>query len=145
MDSQAMNKFDCLLGDWDLEYHIPKSSLSEAGSDSGVGSFTKVLDGMYVVFDYSTTSGSEAKGIFAWDDKARIYRYWWFENSGQFLSASCNFVNDDTLAMNWHDSLLVQTFSRDGPDRVVLRMSVPADAGGYDLVLEVILTRKQSL
>ena len=142
MHSEAMNKFEFLLGDWNLEYRIPKSIFSEAGSDSGTGSFTRALNGKYVFFDYSTKAGFGAHAIFAWDDKAKAYRFWWFENSGNFSAATCNFVDDETLAMNWHDSLLVQTFAKDGPNRVILRMQNPAAQGRYELVLEVIFTRK---
>lgn len=142
MDTDAMNRFEFLLGEWKLEYKIPKSIFSELGSDLGIGSFKKILDGKYVSFEYSTESGSEAKGIFTWDDKVKVYRYWWFENSGNFLAATCNFINDQTLAMNWHDSLLTQTFYRDGADRVILKMQYPAEQGGYKLVLEVTFTRK---
>ena len=142
MDFEAMKKFDFLLGDWILEYRIPKSSFHEAGSDSGIGSFKKALNGKYVFFEYSTKTGSEANGIFAWDDKVKVFRYWWFENSGNFLTATCNFINDDTLAMNWHDTLLVQTFTRDSKDRIILRMQSPDAQGGYEVVLEVIFTRK---
>jgi hypothetical protein len=137
-----MNKLDFLLGDWNLEYRIPKSAFSEAKSDSGVGSFTKALNDKYIVFDYSTKSGSEAKGIFAWDEKLKMYRYWWFENSGSFLTATCNFLNDKVLAMNWHDTLLVQTFTKDGPDRIVLNMQYPSAQDGYEKMLEVIFTRR---
>ncbi len=137
-----MNKFEFLLGSWDLEYRIPKSIFSEAGSDMGIGSFTRALNDKYVFFEYSTKSGGEAKGIFAWDEKIKIYRYWWFENSGSFQSATCNFINEGTIAMNWHDTLLVQTFTKESADRVVLKMEYPAEKGGYELVLEVILTRR---
>jgi hypothetical protein len=137
-----MNKLDFLLGDWNLEYRIPKNAFSEAKSDSGIGSFTKALNDKYVVFDYSTKSGSEAKGIFAWDEKLKMYRYWWFENSGSFLTATCNFLNDKVLAMNWHDTLLVQTFTKDGPDRIILNMQYPSAQDGYEKMLEVIFTRR---
>jgi hypothetical protein len=142
MNSDAMDKFRFLLGNWDLEYRIPESILSPAGSDSGTGSVSRALNDKYVIFEYSTASGSEAKGIFAWDEKIKAYRYWWFENSGNFLSATCNFIHDEILAMNWHDSLLVQTFTKEGKDKVVLRMQYPSQKGGYDPVLEVILSRK---
>ena len=142
MDSDAMKKFEFLLGDWNLEYQIPKSIFSEAGSDSGVGSFRRALNAKYVIFDYSTKTGGEAKGIFAWDDKLKVYRYWWFENSGNFSTATCNFINDEIIAMNWHDTLLVQTFVRESPDRVVLKMQHPAVQGGYELVLEVRFTKR---
>ena len=142
MNTNAMNKFEFLLGTWDLDYKIPKSDFSEPGTDKGTGTFTKIMNDRYVLFEYSTQSGSEAKGIFAWDDKVKIYRYWWFENSGSFLAATCNFIDDTTLAMNWHDSVLVQTFTRETLDRVVLKMQYPAAKGGHEPVMEVILTRK---
>jgi hypothetical protein len=142
MNSNAMEKFEFLLGNWNLEYRIPKSTFSEAGTDTGIGSFRRMLNDRYVIFEYSTHSGGEAKGIFARDDKAKVYKYWWFENSGSFLTATCNFINDDTLAMNWHDSLLVQTFVKDGPERIILKMQHPSVKMGYDLILEVIFTRK---
>jgi hypothetical protein len=142
MNPDIFNKFDFLLGDWNLEYRIPKSIFSDPGSDTGHGSFRKILNDSYILFEYTTASDSEAKGIFAHDNKLNSYRYWWFENSGNFLSATCNFIDDNTLTMNWHDSLLVQTFVRESPDRVVLKMQYPAALGGYELVLEVIFTRK---
>jgi hypothetical protein len=138
-----MDKFEFLLGEWHLEYRVPKSTLSAARSDEGAGSFQRVLDGKDVSFDYSTKAGSRAHGIFAWDERAKVYRYWWFENSGNFLSATCNFLDNGMLAMNWHDSLLVQTFTRVYPERVVLKMQAPDTQGGYELVLEVIFTRRE--
>jgi hypothetical protein len=143
MHLETMNKFEFLLGNWNLEYRIPRSTFGEAGTDSGTGSFRRALNDKYVFFDYSTKAGSGAHAIFAWDDKVKVYRFWWFENSGNFSTATCNFSDDETLAMNWHDSLLVQTFSKDGSDRVILRMQNPTARGGYELVLEVILTRKE--
>jgi hypothetical protein len=142
MKSEALEKFGFLLGSWNLEYIIPKSNFSEARSDTGSGSFKKILTDKYILFEYSTESGGEAKGIFAWDDKTKIYRYWWFENSGSFATATCNFIDDETLAMNWHDTLLVQTFMKESPDKIVLKMKYPSTQGGYDLIMEVILTKK---
>ena len=143
MHLETMDKFEFLLGNWNLEYRIPRSTFGEAGTDSGTGSFRSALNDKYVFFDYSTKAGSGAHAIFSWDDKVKVYRFWWFENSGNFSTATCNFIDDETLAMNWHDSLLVQTFSKDGSDRVILRMQNPTAQGGYELVLEVILTRKE--
>jgi hypothetical protein len=142
MNTGNLDKFEFLYGDWNLEYRIPKTIYSDSGTDSGNGSFKKILKDNYVLFEYSTQSGSEAKGIFAWDDKIKVYRYWWFENSGNFLSATCNFVNNETLAMNWHDTLLVQTFVKEGPDKVVLKMQHPSAQNEYELILEIIFTRK---
>ena len=142
MATDLMNKFEFLLGDWNLEYRIPKSAFSEARSDSGVGSFTRMFDDKFVVFDYTTKSGGAAKGIFARDEKLNMYRYWWFENSGAYQTATCDFISDDVLAMNWHDTLFVQTFTKVGPDRVVLRMQQPAIGGEYETILEVLFTKK---
>lgn len=140
-----MEKFDFLIGNWNLEYRVPKSAFSEAATGRGIGAFKRALDDKYVYFDYScslTTGEGEAHAIFAWDEKAKMYRYWWFESSGNFLTASCNFVNNETLFLNWHDTLLIQTFTKAGPDKVVLRMENPNSEGKYELILEVIFTRK---
>lgn len=141
MNQDNLDKFEFLIGDWNLEYKIPKSIFSDQATDSGFGTFKKILNDQYILFEYSTKSGGEAKGIFAWDDKLNLFRYWWFENSGSFQSATCNFINDETLAMNWHETLLVQTFTKENSDKVVLKMKYPADNKRYDLVLEVIFTR----
>ncbi len=140
-----MEKFGFLIGDWNLEYKVPKSAFSEAATGSGSGTFERALDDKYVYFDYSASVGGqkgEAHAIFAWDEKAKVYRYWWFESSGNFLTATCNFVNGNILFLNWHDSLLKQTFKKINQNKVVLRMEHPNSEGEYELVLEVIFTRK---
>ena len=142
MNSDKLKKFEFLIGDWDLESRIPKSIFSEPATDTGVGSFKKILKDNYVQFEYSNKSGVAAKGIFAWDEKIKMYRYWWFENSGNFSNATCDFINDKTLAMNWHDTLLVQTFVQESQDEVVLKMQYPDDNEGYKLVLEVMFKKR---
>jgi len=143
-----MEKFEFLLGDWNLEYRIPKSTYSEAATGSGTGTFKRALNGAYVYFDYSCVISltpeqtGRAHAIFAWDEKSRVYRFWWFENSGNFLTATCNFINDETLSMNWHDTLLIQTFTKKDSNNVVLRMEHPIAQGKYELILEVLFTRK---
>lgn len=143
-----MDKFDFLLGDWNLEYRVPKSAFSDEGKGFGEGTFKRALDDKYVYFDYSAslslTPGQTGKAhaIFAWDEKAKVYRYWWFESSGNFLLATCYFVNDDTLFLNWHDTLIIQTFTKDGPNKVILRMEHPVAQGKYELIMEVIFTKK---
>ncbi len=143
-----MDKFDFLLGNWNLEYRIPNSTFSKAGTGTGTGAFKRALDDKYVCFDYSCTTslapGQEGKAhaIFAWDQKVKVYRFWWFENSGTFQTATCNFVNNETLFLNWHDTLLTQTFTKIDPDKIVLRMEQPDAKGKYELIMEVILTRK---
>jgi len=152
----VMDKFEFLLGDWNLESRIPKSAFSEAATGSATGTFKRALDDKYVFFDYSSTTPDEiggAHGIFAWDEKAGFYRYWWFESSGSFQNATCNFINDDTLFMNWNDTLLIQTFRKVDKDKVILRMehptsdpatpeATPAAGGKYGLILEVIFTKQ---
>jgi len=142
---KAMEKFEFLLGDWDLEYRIPKSSMSQADTGTGSGTFKRFLDDKYVTFDYScslTTGQGQAHAIFVWDQKAKLYRFWWFENSGNFAQATCNFLNDKALFLNWHDSLLVQSFRAVEPDKIILRMEQPTPEGEYELVMKVIFTRK---
>ena len=142
-----MEKFNFLLGSWKLEYKIPKSQFHEAatGIGTGTGTFKRALDNKYVYFDYSSIV-NEQKGqthaIFAWDEKTKVYRYWWFESSGNFLTATCNFVNDETLFLNWHDTLLIQTFKKTGVNKVILKMENPNAEGEYELILEVIFTRE---
>jgi hypothetical protein len=140
-----MKKFNFLLGTWEMEYNIPKSSFSEATTGTGQGIFGRALDDKYVYFDYSTLidgKKGQAHGVFAWDEKSKTYKYWWFESSGNFSTATCNFINDETLFMNWHDSLLVQTFKKVSSNKVILRMENPNSEGEYILILEVIFTRK---
>lgn len=148
--SNVMDKFDFLLGNWNLESRIPKSAFSEAAKGTGAGTFKRALNDKYVYFDYTGSlktgdkAGKEggAHGIFAWDEKANAYRYWWFESSGNFMEATCNFVNDETLFMNWHNTLIIQTFTKVSANKVILRMEHPVAQEKYELILEVILTRK---
>ena len=144
-DSKMMEKFNFLLGNWSLEYNVPKSAFSEAMTGTGFGTFKRALDDKYVYFDYSSLINNEkgqAHAIFAWDEKAKIIRYWWFENSGNYLTATCKFINEEILFLNWHDTLLIQTFKKINPNKVVLRMENPNSDGNYELILEVIFTRK---
>jgi hypothetical protein len=141
-----MERFEFLLGDWNLEYKIPKSSLGEADSGSGTGTFKRALDDKYVILEYTCTlrthGRGQAQGIFAWDDKSKVYRFWWFESSGNFSEATCNFIDDKTLFLTWHDTLLTQTFTKTGADKVILKMEQPRPAGKSELLMEVIFTRK---
>jgi len=83
-----------------------------------------------------------AHEIFAWDKKSKVYRFWWFESSGNFTKATCNFVNDKILFLNWHDSILIQTFRKISSNKVILRMENPNSEGKYELILKVIFTRE---
>ena len=140
-----MEKFNFLLGNWDMESNIPKSVFSEAATGTGNGTFKRALDDKYVYFDYSSLNINQkvqAHAIFALDEKAEIIRFWWIESSGNFQTATCKFISKDILYLNWHDTLLRQTFKKIDSDKVVLRMENPDSNGDYELILEVIFTRK---
>ena len=144
-NENAMDKFEFLLGDWDMEYNIPESSMSKAYTGRASGTFKRFMNDKYVTFDYSDTPAEgqgKAHGIFTWDEKSKIYRYWWFENSGNFDQATCNFLGDNALFMNWNGSLFVQSFRAVDPDKVILRMEHPTPEGDYELAMEVTFTRK---
>lgn len=108
-----MARLEFSLGDWNLVYTVPRSRFSEAGTGTGTGTFRRALHDKYVYFDYTcslTTGDSKAHGIFAWDPRAKRYRYWWFEDSGSISEASGDFIDDNTLFLKWHDTRLIQTF-----------------------------------
>ena len=143
---RPIDKFNFLIGQWQLKYEIPKSIFSEKDKGEGTGEFKKVLKDTYVTFNYRAklrSSETSAKGIFAWDDKSKLYRYWWFEDSGNFSSATCNFINDDTLSFNWHDSLMVQSFKKESDSEIILRMMYPSNEIKYNIVLKVTLIRDE--
>ena len=129
-----------------MKYNVPKSRLSEPATGTGFGIFRWALNDKYIYFDYScslTTGEGEAHGIFAWDPITKLYRYWWFEDSGSFSDAAGDFVNDETLFLKWHATSLIQTFKRMEDDRLILRMEDKAMKGKYELILEVLFTRKK--
>jgi len=140
-----MKKFEFLLGTWNLDYRVPKSRLSESAPAAGKGTFKRVLNDRYVSFDYevagSTGGRTQAHAIFAWDEKSKLYRYWWFEDSGNFLAAACHFLEDGSLFLSWQDTPFVQTFRKTGPDQVTLWMGQPEAGGRHETVLEVVMTR----
>ncbi|MCJ7552266.1 MAG: hypothetical protein MUO34_00150 [Ignavibacteriaceae bacterium] len=141
-----MDKFNFLLGTWKLHYKVPKSHFSDVDIGEGEGEFKRILNNQYVTFDYSaklSNSEGAAYAIFAWDEKSQIYRYWWFEDSGEFMKATCNFINENTLCLNWHNSLLVQTFSRIENGNILLEMRYPSNKNDYEIILEVVFTKKE--
>ncbi|MHC4539289.1 MAG: hypothetical protein ACYTEK_08410 [Planctomycetota bacterium] len=142
---EPMDPLGFLLGDWNLAYTVPRSSFSEAATGTGSGTFRRALHDKYVYFDYScslTTGDSQAHGVFAWDPKAKVYRYWWFEDSGSFSEAAGDFIDDNTLFLKWHDTHLIQTFKRVDGDRILLKMEDRTPSGRYELALEVMFTRR---
>jgi len=139
-----MKKFDSFIGKWELAFNVPESIFSKADKGHGTGELKRELNNKYVMFDYSsqlTVGKGSAHGIFAWDEKINAYRYWWFEDSGSFMTATCNFINDKTLLMNWENSLLIQTFTVEGPNKIFLSMDHPSPEGKYIPVLEVVFRK----
>jgi hypothetical protein len=143
--SNPMDKFNFLIGTWKMDSKVPKSQFSEEDKGQGEGEFTRILNDRYVTFDYKaqySKGKGAAHGIFAWDEKSQIYRYWWFEDSGAFDQATCNFIDDNTLCLNWHNSILVQSFSRINDKKIVLEMRYPSNKTDYKIVLEVVFSKK---
>jgi len=122
-----MEKFEFLLGDWDMEYRVLKSSMSEAATGNGNGTFKKFLDDQYVLFDYSyslTTGPGQAHAIYAWDEKTKLYRSWWFENSGNFSQATCNFLGDNGTVKEYPYGLVrIEFMGETTAGRVIFRES----------------------
>lgn len=69
-----MDKFEFLLGTWNMEYRVPKSSFSKEDNGIGTGEFKKALNDKYVMFDYSaelSSDRSSAHAIFGWEEKIK--------------------------------------------------------------------------
>jgi len=143
-ESDSLRKLEFLIGHWELAYNIPKSRFSYATTGTGEGIFRRALNGKAILFDYKSLIDGQtgsAHGVFVRDGSAGLYRYWWFESSGAYDSASCSLIDENTLYMNWHNSVLRQTFRKINDDTIELHMDHPNADGEYDLVLEVIFTR----
>jgi len=139
-----MEKFDFLLGTWNLKSEVPKSKFSDHDLGEGKGEFKRILNDRYVTFDYrieysNSTVGAHA--IFVWDNKCKNYKYWWYEDSGAFSQAACDFIDDKTLCLNWSDSLFVQTFQQTETGNIQLEMRYPKNKNEYEVVLKVLLTK----
>jgi len=152
---REMDELDFMLGSWTLDYKLPRSFMAaEGGTGKGIGVLQRALNGRYVFFDYSasgTFGQAKAHGIFAWDAKEKLYRYWWFEDSGANLVATGNFVDDDTLFLAWQDTEFQgkkmrcqQTFTKQNPDRFILRMECRVEGDDFEPVLEVTFTRSRN-
>jgi hypothetical protein len=140
-----MEQFNFLLGTWSLKYTVPKTAFSDEDTGVGEGTFTRALNDQYVFFDYIailTRKKAQAHGIFAKDLKYGGYKYWWFEDSGNYLCATCNFLDENTLFLNRHDSTLIQTFEKIKPDQIVLKMSHPINKQLFEAILIVEFFRK---
>ena len=139
-----MEKFGFLLGAWQLKSEVPKSQFSEYDSGEGRGEFRQILNDRYVTFDYqakNSKSKGAAHAIFVWDNKNNNYKYWWYEDSGEFSQATCDFIDEKTLCLNWHNSLFVQTFQLKENGNIELEMRYPKNKDEYEVVLKVLFTK----
>jgi hypothetical protein len=139
-----MRKFDFLIGKWFMKAEVPKSQFSDYATGEGKGEFKRVLNDRYVTFDYETSypqGKASAHAVFVWDKKDKHYKYWWFEDSGEFNQAACDFIDENTLCLNWYNSLLVQTFQKDKNGNVTLEMRYPKDKDDYKVVLKVLFVK----
>ncbi len=137
-----MQALNFMAGDWELDYTVTQHGRTSS-TIRGAGSLRYLFDATYLTFDYQMqekvtgeTIGG-AHGIFAWDPKARQYRYYWFESSGNFHQATASLRDDDTLAMEWQQINCTQIFRRVSAGAMYLEMRCP----DQDLVLRVDFSR----
>jgi L-rhamnose mutarotase len=143
-ESNPMDKFQFLLGTWRMDYKILKSRNILEDIGVGEGTFTSILNDRYVTFDYQVnlkTSQAAAHAIFAFDEDRKIYRYWWFEDSGKFMKAMGDFINKNKLMLIWEENQLVQTFHRLKNGNVILSMKNQSDINDHEIILEVLFTK----
>jgi hypothetical protein len=143
--SSPMDKFQFLLGTWQMDYKILKSRNILEDIGRGEGTFRSILNNRYVTFDYHVnlkTSEAAAHAVFAFDEDRKIYRYWWFEDSGKFMKAMGDFINKNKLMLIWEENQLVQTFHRLKNGNVILSMINKSDMDNSEIILEVLFTKK---
>ncbi len=132
-----------LIGEWELDYTVTRQG-NTTRELRGTGSIRYALDDKYVLFDYEVRRKADhermgqAHGVFAWDEKAGQYRYFWFESSGAFLQATASMNHDDTLVMQWQGANCTQIFHRVDADAMYLEMRCPDE----DLLLRVDFARQ---
>ena len=137
-----MRALSFLIGEWELDYTVTQNGHTTQ-TIRGTGSLRFLFNATYLTFDYQMiekASGAmiaEAHGIFAWDEKAGQYRYFWFESSGSFHQATGALRDAHTLALEWQEIKCTQIFRRVSADAVYLEMRCPEQ----DLLLRVDFTR----
>jgi len=140
-----MREFDLFIGSWRLQYDVPESFFSPQTSGEGEGTFAEILNGHCVTFGYEAHFANEsaaAHGIFVRNNQQNTFRYWWFEDSGNYDRATCKFLNKHSLFLVWRGSALIQTFEQINPDHIELKMFDPRENLSHELILKVDLYRK---
>ena len=51
--TNMIERLGFFIGDWNLEYKVPKSRFGETTTGTGIGTFRRALNDKYVYFDYS--------------------------------------------------------------------------------------------
>lgn len=135
---QGLQSIDFLIGKWSLRYTLFSDGRPKPDG-KGLGEIQKTLDGKFITFDYQaelSTGIFKAHAIFAWDSEKDLFRYWWFENSGQVQQAEGRMKDESTLVLQWQNIPCTQTFRETSETIVVLEMAYQGKPA-----LEVSLTR----
>jgi hypothetical protein len=137
-----MRALSFMIGEWGLDYTVTQNGRTTK-TIRGTGSLRYLFNATYLTFDYQVfgkESGemiAEAHAIFAWDKKSGQYRYYWFEDSGNFHQATGVLRDAHTLALEWRDINCTQIFRRVSADAMYLEMQ----CAEQDLLLRVDFTR----
>jgi len=137
-----------LLGQWQEEIMYAGQ---EAGADKGRGRWLARPEmGLCLVVRYEG-SGPEgdyrAMGVLTWDQEAKAYRMWWFDDGGGIGEYRGDFRDDGSLALEHHGKSNGQdfreriTYARVAPGEV--RTKIEQSYGGeeYKVYLEAVAHR----
>jgi len=142
-EASPMRALSFMIGEWALDYSVTQRGQT-ARTIRGSGSLRYMFSAAYLTFDYrmlDRATGNligEAHAIFAWDEKAGQYRYYWFESSGSFHQATGVLRDARTLALEWQEIKCTQIFRSVSADAMYLEMRCPEQ----DLLLRVDFTRR---
>ncbi len=137
-----MRALNFLIGEWELDYTVIQSG-SPTSMICGTGSMKYLFEETYIIFDYQSRrkATGEVSGnthaIFAWDQKANLYRLYWFESSGSFLQAAGTLKDPNTLSLEWLGTNCTQIFKKVSDDAIFLEMHIP----DKDVVMRVDFAR----
>jgi len=137
-----MQALDFMTGEWSLDYTVTQHGQTTK-TIRGTGSLHYLFNATYLTFDYQMIEKAtgemiaEAHAIIAWDKKSGQYRYYWFEDSGNFHQATGVLRGAHTLALEWQDINCTQIFQRVSADAMYLEMQCPEQ----DLLLRVDFSR----
>lgn len=137
-----MRALSFMIGEWELDYTVTQNGHTTQ-TIRGTGSLRFLFNATYLTFDYQMIEKAtgemiaEAHAIFAWDKQSGQYRYYWFENSGNFHQATGVLRDPRTLALEWQEINCTQIFRSVSADAMYLEMRCP----DQDLLLRVDFSR----